>query len=275
MSLKPKKSLGQNFLIDKNISQKIVQSLDCKEDKVIEIGPGTGALTEWLNNENIELFAIEIDKSAVELLLKKFPPSRYPKLHIINSDILSSDFDNLIKESNANFKVIGNLPYNISSQIIFKLIANRNNISKAILMLQKEVAQRLVAKPHTKDYGITSVALQLVGKVSKLFDVSPNCFYPKPKITSSIIEIEFYQNNNLNDFDKILLLIKNAFSQRRKVLKNSLKSYINQQFNVKLEDVVKIAENSGLNYFSQRAEELSIDDYVIFYDFFNSNKDKF
>ena len=271
----PKKSLGQNFLTDGNIARKIVDALDCKDgDTVVEIGPGTGVLTEYLAEMKINLFAVEIDQRAVEVLKTKYRNDAYPNLKIIHSDIRDFDFSSIVGGN--KIKVIGNIPYYMSSEILFKLFNSSTQISKAIIMLQKEVAKRLNAKLRTKDYGILTVNLQFTGESKILFDVPPSCFYPQPKVTSSIIEINFDSEkfNNYCDLisrdgepeDKIKVylsfkeFIRAAFSQRRKVLRNSLKDYIAQKYNREISPDIR-----EMDYFCKRAEELTIEDFLKLY----------
>ncbi len=254
----PKKSLGQNFLIDDNISRKIIQQLDLHDgDIVLEIGPGTGALTTLLLEHNISLFVVEIDKRAVELLQSKFADR---SITIINDDIRNVNINEIAK--GRKIKVIGNLPYYISADILFLLFENYKIIERTIIMLQKEVAKRVCSKPDSKDYGILAVAASMIASSRIAFDVSANCFYPKPKVTSSILQIDY--DKNLPEgiqFSKIMKLVKAAFSQRRKTLRNSLKAYISSfppelvsQFNEKNEELL-----------NKRAETLTTEDFMNMY----------
>ncbi len=252
----PKKSLGQNFLIDKNISNKIISSLELSEnDTVLEIGPGTGALTSLLLDEKINLTAVEIDKRAVEVLTNQFPSEIFPNLKIINQDIRDYNFEG----GESKIKVIGNIPYYISADILFFLFENSLNISRAVIMVQKEVAQRVCGKSGTKDYGILTIAAAFSSIARIAFDVSPNCFFPKPKVTSSILTFDFVNTLPANvKFKSIMKFVKAAFSQRRKTLKNSLKSYLDSieesrrnEFIINNEDILKL-----------RAEALSPKDFI-------------
>ena len=276
-SIQPKKSLGQNFLKDKNIASKIVNSLNCENnDNVVEIGPGTGALTDLLLKLPIKLTGVEIDKKAIEILNKKYS-QKYTNFNLIHSDILKFSLNDIKTDSekieNQGFKVIGNIPYYLSSEIFFWLFEQKHLIKKSILMVQKEVAKRLSAAPRTKDYGILTVATNLIGSSKILFDVSPTCFFPQPKVTSSIIEINFTNNNiETSEFKSIMKLVRAAFNQRRKTLRNSLTNYINDNIKLNLNDVVAAAEKSGIDYFHKRAEELSSEDFVKFFHFFQTLK---
>ena len=276
--LKPKKSLSQNFLIDENISRKIVNLLDCKENEnVIEIGPGTGSLTQYLLKYNINLTSVEIDKEAFEILLTKFNKIEFNNFNLINKDFLKISikdiFDKinseLINDNNKNpkkIKIIGNLPYHISSEIFFKILENSFFIENAVLMLQKEVAQRLIAKTKTKEYGILTVAINLLGKIQKKFDVSPTCFYPQPKVTSTIVELNFdHPKVNIEEFIRIMVLVRAAFNQRRKKLKNALENYL-----IKYLKPIQIKLILNEDVFAKRAEELSAEDFISLYNLIKS-----
>lgn len=239
--------MGQNFLTDMNIRKKIVDALDIQNnDKIIEIGPGTGSLTELIIDYPIEYMGIEIDKRAVEIIEKMISKCKNAK--VINQDILKTESDIIT----AGSKVVGNLPYYITSSIIFKILEANQKPEIAIFMVQKEVAQRLTGKQNTKDNGILAIAISLLGEANLLFDVSPNCFYPKPKVTSSVISIKF--TRELVEFRHIINLVKIAFNQRRKTLSNALSSYFNDVDKSKFGDVL-----------GKRAEQLTADDFISLY----------
>lgn len=265
MIISPKKSLGQNFLKDKNIARKIVKALGPTGNiNVIEIGPGTGALTGILLDEDIKLTAVELDERAFDFLKGKYC-SVYPEFNIIRSDIRDVDINNLNFKhlSQDKLKVIGNIPYNISSDIFFWLFENSSLIDKSILTVQKEVALRLAAKPGTKSYGILTVAMNLVGKARILFDIPPSCFFPQPAVTSSCIELNFDRAIRKDDFSQIMAMVREAFNQRRKKLKNALKNFVvnNLQGDFSL-NIEKIEAVFGRAVFNQRAEELDVGDFV-------------
>ncbi len=253
----PKKRFGQNFLVDDNISSKIVRSLDAgRDDVILEIGPGRGALTKLLVKDYPEFVAVEIDESAVTELKEKFGG-----LNVIRGDVLEFDFSS-VAGGNRKIKVIGNIPYNITSEILFRLLDNINCIDSAVLMVQKEVAERLVASPETKQYGILSVQFQAFASIKHLFTVPRTAFFPKPDVTSSVIRMNF--SKELNRIDNAVLfrsLVRNAFSKRRKTLKNSLKDFfeanniINTDFNLD---------------FSRRAETLTVEEFVLLSNEINS-----
>jgi 16S rRNA (adenine1518-N6/adenine1519-N6)-dimethyltransferase len=237
----PKKFLGQHFLIDDNISKKIVEAINFKKfKKVIEIGPGKGALTKHLLHIKDMLTLIEVDKESVEFLNSEFQKER---LNIVEADFLKFDMESTYP-SEKDILIIGNFPYNISSQILFKSIYNYKSVSGLIGMFQKEVAERIISKNNCKQYGILSVKTQL-------FNVSPNVFFPKPKVDSAVISLT--RKNNLTidcDLDLLDKVIKLSFQQRRKKIKNSLKR-LDIQENI-LEDSI----------FELRPEQLTIEEFV-------------
>ena len=180
MEVRAKKALGQHFLKDENIALQIAESLTGLTPHVLEIGPGMGVLTKYLyNRENIDFHAIEIDTESVEYL-----HAHYPSLHVIEGDFLALDLSTLFAEP---FAVIGNFPYNISSQILFKVFDNRNRIPEVVGMFQKEVAERVAAKPGSKTYGILSVLLSAFYDIEYCFTVPPHVFNPPPKVNSGVI----------------------------------------------------------------------------------------
>ena len=221
MNLIPKKSLGQNFLVDKNIIKKICDSGNISEkDCVLEIGPGTGKLSEFiLQKKPKKFYVVEKDKRLIEHLNKKFQYS----IVVINEDILQYKFDGLSKK---NLIVFGNLPYNISSQILIKFIKYHKKdlmFKKLIFMFQKEVADRILAKDNTNLYGRLSIFSSWKFKIKKIMDIDPSCFYPKPKVTSTLLifeprsnYIEFKNSSNLEHITNIF------FNQRRKMIKKPL-----------------------------------------------------
>ena len=244
----PKKFLGQHFLIDNNISKKIVDAINFRKfKKVIEIGPGKGALTKHLLHIKDMLTLIEVDKESIEFLNIEFQKD---KLNIIEADFLKFDIgSNYPLEK--DILIIGNFPYNISSQILFKSIENYESVSGLIGMFQKEVAERIISKNNCKQYGILSVKTQLFYNVKILFDVSPNVFFPKPKVNSAVISLTRKENLNIDcDLQLLDRIIKLGFQQRRKKLKNSLK---------KLDIEENILEDS---IFESRPEQLTIEEFV-------------
>jgi 16S rRNA (adenine1518-N6/adenine1519-N6)-dimethyltransferase len=244
--LKPLKRFGQNYLTDKNTINKIVNEFNpAKEDIVLEIGPGTGSLTSLLFDKVKKYTAVEIDTRVIDELKTKFP-----SVEIINNDILDIDLKEI---SSQKFRVIGNIPYNITSPIIFKLIENRTIVSDAMLMVQYEVAKRITAQRGTKDYGILGVLVNYFAETELCFKISPNVFYPKPKVFSAIIRLKFRELEDGLVEDKLLIqTVKAAFGNRRKTLKNSLRNSIFAEVNF-----------DSLSYLlTKRAEELSIQEFI-------------
>ena len=247
-NVKPKKFLGQHFLIDENISKKIIESIDfTKHNKVIEVGPGKGALTKYLLKIKDILTLVEIDKESIFFLKNEFINEN---LEIIEKDFLKFKIEETYP-SLSRILIIGNFPYNISSQILFKAIENYSSISSLVGMFQKEVAERIVSNHNSKKYGILSVKTQLFYDVKILFNVSPNVFFPKPKVDSAVISLTRKENINLNcDINLLDKVIRLSFQQRRKKIKNSLKR-LDIQDNI-LEDSI----------FELRPEQLSVQEFV-------------
>lgn len=218
-SNRPKKSLGQHFLHDENIARKIISSI--KADNagyIIEVGPGNGILTKYLIvRDKPSFLAVEIDAQKVELLKKTFKDKDD---RIIHGDFLKYD----LSVFNSPVAIIGNFPYNISSQIFFRILENRNIVSEIVCMIQKEVAERLSAGPGTKTYGILSVLLQAYYDIDFLFKVTPGVFFPIPKVHSAVIRLT-RNNISMLDCDERLFfnIVKTCFNQRRKTIRNSIK----------------------------------------------------
>ena len=219
-TVRAKKNLGQHFLNDKNIAKNIVESLQANNvNKVLEIGPGMGVLTGFLlEKESFETYAVEIDREAVDYMKDHFPAL---KERIFTADFLTMRLDQLFDEP---FAIIGNFPYNISTQIFFRVLEYRDQIPEVVGMLQKEVAQRLANGPGTKEYGILSVFLQAFYNVEYLFTVNEDVFTPPPKVKSGVIRLTRNQKAKLEcDEKQFFGIVKMAFNQRRKTMRNSLK----------------------------------------------------
>lgn len=213
----PKKRLGQHFLVAMPTIEKIARELGAKEDDcVIEIGPGLGIMSAILANTCSRVIAIERDPAALGVARAEF--GDIENIEWLESDILKI---NLLTLVSSKAKIIGNLPYNISSPILFWMLENRRNIDRAVVMLQKEVAARIVSVPNCKDYGIPSVLLQAYASCKKLFDVSASSFFPPPKVISSVVRIEFGGDPPV-DFSRFRSVVKAAFGKRRKTLRNAL-----------------------------------------------------
>lgn len=245
----PLKRFGQNYLQDKNIIKKIISEIDPKENQlIVEIGPGQGALTQYLVESKAQFAAIEIDKRVIEDL-----QNRYTELKLMQHDFLDLDLRNFISSSNQKIRVVGNIPYNITSPILFKLFENNTIIEDAVFMVQYEVAKRMTAKIGSKEYGILSVMLNYFGKTKLVFKVSPNVFYPKPNVHSAIVHIYFEDVRKNSEFNAMFKsIVKSSFGNRRKTLKNSLSNGIFAG--------VDFSE-CGIDL-SLRAEQLTIDDFI-------------
>jgi len=249
---RPKKFLGQNFLVDENIAKKITASIDVQpDDYVVEIGPGQSSLTKYLSEQTKNFIAVELDKHIVEKLREE------NKFEVIHKDFLQIDFEKdfaKFTDKDKKIKVIGNIPYNITSQILFKLFDNAARVDCAVLMMQKEVAKRLAAGPNTKDYGILAIQTQVFTNPKLLFNVPPTAFFPKPKVDSTVVKFEFKeQKNPIENYPLFKSLVRESFGQRRKTMKNSLKKFF--------EERMLNPELFNFN-FTRRAEAVSIDEYI-------------
>ncbi|API86381.1 16S rRNA (adenine(1518)-N(6)/adenine(1519)-N(6))-dimethyltransferase RsmA [Francisella uliginis] len=247
---KAKKSLGQNFLQDENIIQKIVKLANIKkQDTVLEIGPGLGALTRHLLLASSNVNVVEFDSSVIDTLIENC--ERYGQPNVYHADFLKFDIN---KISSEKIKLIGNLPYNISSPILFKVIEMSDKVIDAHFMLQKEVVERIVSSPNSKSYGRLSVILQYHFECSMILKIPPEVFYPQPKVDSAILRLKPKTNKsflkNYTFFEKI---VKQSFAQRRKTLHNNLKDIFKNN-NI---DVDTLPINTKL-----RAENLSVEDFV-------------
>lgn len=244
MEVRAKKFLGQHFLKDENIARQIAESLTGITPHVLEIGPGMGVLTKYLyNRPDIDFHAIEIDRESVSYLHQ-----HYPSLHVIEGDFLALDPGTLFSEP---FAVIGNFPYNISSQILFKVFDNRSRVPELVGMFQKEVAERVAAKPGSKTYGILSVLLSAYYDIEYLFTVPEHVFTPPPKVKSAVIRLRRNSVTTLEcDENLFVKVVKIGFNQRRKTLRNALR-----QLNMPLDNVPD-------RLLSLRAEQLSVDDFI-------------
>jgi 16S rRNA (adenine1518-N6/adenine1519-N6)-dimethyltransferase len=245
---KPKKRFGQNFLQDENILNNIVKEINPQpDDAIIEIGPGYGALTQKLISATKNLIAVEIDNE-----LTKSLKERFPQLQLINQDFLETDLSKLSSQEK-KFRVVGNIPYNITSPILFKLIENNRLIKDAVFMVQLEVAKRMTADRGVKDYGILAVVLKYYTDTELCFKISPNVFFPKPKVFSALVHIQFKALQNTEEEQKLFIqIVKAAFGNRRKILKNSFSNSIFNEIDF---------SNSGIDL-SLRAENLDVEDYM-------------
>ena len=245
--IKAKKKYGQNFLIDKGVINKIIEAINPKNlDQILEIGPGLGALTSQILNKVDHIDVVEIDPDMIKILQEKLLPS---KITIFPLNILEMSNDAIGKYD----KVIGNLPYYISSEILLKMIKTINNQKDLHFMLQKEVAERISSSTHSKSYGRLSVMLQYFFDIELLFDIKPESFSPPPKVTSSFVRLipKINHENTVKNIDSFEKLLKLSFSQKRKTIKNNLKPILNDS------ELNMLAINP-----QDRAEMLSLSDFV-------------
>ncbi|MFN3305817.1 MAG: 16S rRNA (adenine(1518)-N(6)/adenine(1519)-N(6))-dimethyltransferase RsmA [Candidatus Kapaibacteriota bacterium] len=258
----PKKSLGQNFLVDANIARKIINSLELSENElVLEIGPGKGILTQILSTLPIYYLGVEIDRTFQSLLRAIESHTRNKYFNVLFQDYLLLNESEWFEKFKQHILLVGNIPYYLTSSILFKFIEQREFYKKAVLMVQREVANRIIAKPKTKDYGILSVLIQIFTHSEKLFDVPPSCFIPTPKVFSTVVKMEISKDMvNYANYQLLKLLVKLAFNRRRKVLLNSLfrRLNINEKIISKDEFLCEVA--------SKRAEELNPNDFLTLVD---------
>ncbi len=246
--MKAKKSYGQHFLTSEAISERIADSLSRQGEykKVIEVGPGKGMLTKYLLQKDYELYAVEADRDMVSYLQRHYPDL---KETLIPADFLKLQLEDFFKEE--AFAIIGNFPYNISSQILFKMLDYKTQVPELVGMFQKEMAERVVANPGTKDYGVISVLMQAYYEGEYLFTVGREHFAPPPKVTSAVIRLSRKEDLSMNcDTRLFKQVVKQAFSQRRKMLRNTMKTF--------LKDSPRLKEA----FFQQRPERLSVEDFV-------------
>jgi len=242
--VKAKKFLGQHFLTDERIAERIVDSLSTETNHVLEIGPGMGVLTKYLiKKDELDFHVVEIDRESVAYL-----HDHYPTLDVIEGDFLQYDLTSLFHDT---FSIIGNFPYNISSQILFKVFDNRDRVSEVVGMFQKEVAERVAAGPGSKTYGILSVLLSAFYNIEYLFTVNENVFNPPPKVKSAVIRLKRNDVKSLECDEKLFVqVVKAGFNQRRKTLRNALR-----QLNLPLD---RISEET----LAKRAEQLSVAQFI-------------
>lgn len=252
LTFRPKQSLGQNFLVDENIARKIIQMLTPNsEDVILEIGPGFGVLTKYLIPEVRQVVAIEIDRHLIQILNEKFGHCK--NFELVAGDFLKVDLSEHF-QGERKLRVVGNIPYHITSPVVFKVFEVRKNVFDMILMIQQEVADRIVAEPGNRDYGILSVFSQLYSKPKIQFHVSKNVFKPKPDVDSSVVRWDFSKERKLPIKNEELLndVIRVAFNQRRKMLRRSL-----QQLPAFEKRINEIDFN-----LQERPEKLSVEEFV-------------
>lgn len=247
-----KKRFGQNFLIDENISKKIVNIASDKNTKTLEIGPGLGALSELLLLNSKSLEAFEIDKDLYNVLKEEIINDNF-KIH--NVDFLDVD---LKEYENEPLNIVSNLPYYVTTPILFKLFNSKLNINKITVMIQKEVASRLTAKPKTKDYNALSVIVSYLFDVNYEFTVNKTSFYPSPDVSSAVVSFTYKVKRDFDYEAKLFELIKESFKMKRKTLYNNLKEYLDKDKITEIYNKLKFSD-------SIRAEELTLDDYINIY----------
>lgn len=248
---RPKKSLGQHFLHDANVARKIVHALHLRQgDRVLEIGPGKGALTSLLLRELPTLIAVELDTELASQLGAAFGE----KLTLLNDDVLNIDLRSIAVTDDSKFRIVGNIPYNITSPILFWIIDSSEIIADCTLMMQREVAQRLVAKPRSKEYGILSVFAQYYSTPKLLFTVSPQSFYPVPDVISAVVSLNFETSRDARAVDDTTFrtLVRGTFGKRRKTLRNGLRG---------LDAPAAFLSTASIDL-DRRPEELSVDEFV-------------
>ncbi len=247
--MKVKKSYGQHFLNSEEIAKQIADALQKKDSyqKVLEIGPGKGMLTKYLMEKDFELIVVEADQDMVMYLKKHYPEL---KNYVISADFLKVDLNLFFK--NQPFAIIGNFPYNISSQILFKMLEYKSQVPELVGMFQKEMADRVVAGPGSKTYGVVSVLVQAFYEGGLILNVDRKFFNPPPKVQSAVIRLTRKENQNLGCDEKLFrTVVKQAFGQRRKMLRNTIKSFIQGD---------ALLENE---FFTKRPEQLSVENFVM------------
>lgn len=260
-NIRPKKRFGQHFLTDQTTAEMIVsRSGILPEDVVLEIGAGLGALTIPVARIAREVFAVEKDRKIIDILKTEILASNLSNVVIMEKNILKIDIKSLTENIGRKIVVMGNLPYNISSQILVQLIESRKALSKAVIMLQKELAQRITAQPGCKDYGRLTVMHGYCSDIKKVADVKAHLFFPKPKVDSEVLEIKFKKRleYSTNDEAFFFRVIKAAFGNRRKILKNALAA---SALNIDANTAKDVLQRSGIDPV-RRAETLTIEEFV-------------
>lgn len=266
MEVRAKKSLGQHFLTDQSVALKITEALeteglgsdDGRQVDVLEVGPGMGVLTRYLlQREDIRLKMVEIDRESVDYLLVNFPQVNGS---LIEADFLKMRLENFFK---GKFCIIGNFPYNISSQIFFKILDHKEDIPEVVCMIQKEVAERIAEKPGTKTYGILSVLLQAWYDIEYLFTVGEGAFNPPPKVKSAVIRLRRNSRQSLGCDEALFKsVVKTSFGQRRKTLRNSLKPLVAAKAERDGMSPEEMASFTSEEVFNLRPERLSVEDFI-------------
>jgi 16S rRNA (adenine1518-N6/adenine1519-N6)-dimethyltransferase len=255
---RPLKSLGQNFLVDGNIIAKIIDNANiCQDDAVLEIGPGRGALTEHLASRAGRLVVVEYDHALAATLKRRYLDD--PRITVVDGDILAVDLNEILCGSEVRWKVVANLPYNISTAVLFRLLEVRDRVERMTLMLQKEVGDRLVASPNCSDYGVTTVLLGLWFDMRREFLVPPGCFHPAPKVDSAVLSFVPLKGPRVAVGNEAVYrkVVKGAFAMRRKTLINCLKA----AELAPLEELRRILTECAIDG-QRRGETLSLDEFA-------------
>lgn len=251
-SIQPRKKLGQSFLDDRDIVRQIVSMADpCDDETIVEIGAGLGIMTQELAKKARRVIALEFDPHLVDVLKVRLKDHKC--IEVIEIDVLKYDFASACREGKV--KVVGNIPYNISSQILFHLLRFRRSISSMILMFQKELADRICAGPGTREYGIPSVLVSRYCITSQILTVPPACFYPVPEVVSSLLSLSVRQNAHLFNDDVFVKIVRTAFAHKRKTLWNNLRHLGDTE-----ELVERILDAAGIDR-DRRAESLTVDEF--------------
>ncbi|MCF6096214.1 16S rRNA (adenine(1518)-N(6)/adenine(1519)-N(6))-dimethyltransferase RsmA [Thermovorax subterraneus] len=257
--IRPSKRLGQHFLIDESPLAAMIEAAELKDDDgVLEIGPGLGVLTLKLGRLVRKVVAVEKDPALFSVLEKL--TGKYKNICLLNEDVLKLDLEKVAKEHfDGKFKVVANLPYYITSPILMKIVENRHLVKMAVIMVQKEVAQRLSARPGTRDYGILSIAVQLYADVDLICQVGRSAFLPPPKVESAVVRLKLRElpSVNIEDEKMFFRVVEAAFGERRKTVKNSLKS----RLSLPSDEIREALKKAGIDE-NRRAETLKIEEFA-------------
>ena len=257
LEFRPKKSRGQNFLVHERVIDAIVRLVDLSpQEEVLEIGPGLGFLTRRLIASGANVWAVEVDGALVDWL-KRSSLSEHSSFHLLHDDILTAPLDELLPRH--KIKLVGNLPYSISTPVLFRLFESRDHFSSLVLMVQKEVAERMASGPGSKDYGTLSVWCQVHGRVTEKLSVSPEAFFPRPKVRSTVLKIELFPEPlaGADELPMLRGLVRAAFNQRRKTLSNALTSLIKRDRS----EIDSFLQAQDINP-KRRGETLSVEEFI-------------
>ena len=257
LEFRPRKSRGQNFLVHERVIDAILRLVDLSpEDEVLEIGPGLGFLTRRLIAAAANVWAVEVDGALVDWL-KRSSLSEQPSFHLLHDDILTAPLDELLPKH--KIKLVGNLPYSISTPVLFRLFEWRDHFSSLVLMVQKEVAERMAAQPGGKSYGTLSVWCQVHGRITGKVAVSPEAFFPRPKVRSTVLKIELFPEPmaGADELPMLREFVRAAFNQRRKTLSNALSSSIKRDRN----EIDSFLQAQDIDP-KRRGETLSVDEFI-------------